>query len=70
MLLFAECTQFIKPQNGNISVSENGTLAEFSCKEGYTLIGDPELHCTSTLNPILPSCGRYSKFLKIMVIVN
>lgn len=57
--LFVECDRFTGPKNGNIVISANGTLAQYSCNVGYSLYGSMSLTCDGKDVPTdtTPSCG-------------
>ena len=50
------------PAGGNISVSDDGMIVQYSCEEGYTLTGTNTRNCQtdgSGWDESDPSCSKY-----------
>ncbi|WAQ98147.1 SVEP1-like protein [Mya arenaria] len=54
-----ECEVFSSPQNGNLTISTDGTKASYTCGEGFTLTGDTTIDCITAITTpdyTPPSC--------------
>lgn len=62
-LISEKCPDLIKPSDGNVLLSSNGSVSSaiFECLSGYEIYGERELTCqeNGTWNYAAPSCGRF-----------
>ena len=59
------CSNLQAPRNGEITITEDGQLALFSCNRGYTMRGSSVLKCINgKWNSSPPSCKAISRFCR------